>query len=297
MQADAWTLILAAGAGRRLLPITNGVPKQFWRPFGQTSLLEETLNRFAPLVPARRTVTVIDQSQRQYLTSLADGERLGNVVLQPSDRGTAAGVLLGLVTIVQHAPNAIVILSPSDHGVRNPEAFREGLRAAVSVVRDDDRQIVLLGVEPDCARVDYGWITPSRPVVPLELIDVSGFAEKPAAPDACRLFETGAVWNTMVLTARVRTLIDLYRRWLPGLYAVIAPAAGLTDLDRREYLREVYPTLVPYDFSHDLLSLGRGLSLIVWPSTVGWSDLGTPDRLLTWQAATVSAHLLAPSAA
>jgi mannose-1-phosphate guanylyltransferase len=145
--------------------------------------------------------------------------------------------------------------------------------------------------------VDYGWITPSRPVVPLELIDVSGFAEKPAAPDACRLFETGAVWNTMVLTARVRTLIDLYRRWLPGLYAVIAPAAGLTDLDRREYLREVYPTLVPYDFSHDLLSLGRGLSLIVWPSTVGWSDLGTPDRLLTWQAATVSAHLLAPSAA
>ena len=297
MQADAWTLILAAGAGRRLLPITNGVPKQFWRPFGRTSLLEETVSRFAPLVPARRTVTIIDQSQRHYLTTLAACERLGDVVLQPSDRGTAAGVLLGLVTIVQQAPNAIVILSPSDHGVQNPEAFRQGLRAAVAVVRDDDRRIVLMGVEPNRAREDYGWITPSRPVVPLELIDVSGFAEKPASSEARRLFETGAVWNTMVLTARARTLIDLYRRWLPGLYAVLAPAAALADLDRREYLREVYPTLVPYDFSHDLLSLGCGLSLIVWPSSIGWSDLGTPERLLEWQATTVSAHLLAPSAA
>ena len=297
MRADAWTLILAAGAGRRLLPLTNGVPKQFWRPFGRTSLLEETLNRFAPLVPARRTVTIIDQSQRHFLGELANSERFGDVVLQPSDRGTAAGVLLGLVTIVQRAPNAIVILSPSDHGVQNPEAFRQGLRAAVGVVRDDDRQIVLLGVEPNCAREDYGWITPSRPVVPLQLIDVSGFVEKPASSDACRLFETGAVWNTMVLTARAHRLLDLYRQWLPGLYAVLAPAAALEAFRRRDYLREVYPTLPPYDFSHDLLSLSRGLSLMVWPSSIGWSDLGTPERLLSWQTATVAAHLLAPSAA
>ena len=297
MQADVWTLILAAGSGRRLLPVTNGVPKQFWRPFGQTSLLEETINRLAPLVPARRTVTIIDHSQRQFLSDLANAERFGDVVLQPSDRGTAAGVLLGLLTIAAHNPEAIAILSPSDHGVQHPEAFRDGLRAAVAHIRDDDRRIVLFGVEPDCARADYGWITPSRPVVPLELIDVSGFVEKPAPADARRLFERGAVWNTMVLTARVSTLLGLYRRWLPGLYAVLAPAVALRGFGRYEYLREVYPTLLPSDFSHDLLSLSRGLSLIVWPSDIGWSDLGTPERLLAWQAATVASHLLAPSAA
>jgi mannose-1-phosphate guanylyltransferase len=297
MQADVWTLILAAGAGRRLLPITNGVPKQFWRPFGETSLLEETLDRFAPLVPAHRTVTIIDQSQHQYLSGLADRERLGEVVLQPSDRGTAAGVFLGLLTIISQAPDAIVVLSPSDHGVQHPEAFRDGLRRAIEVVRDDADRIVLFGVEPDGAREDYGWITPGRPVLPFELVGVSGFVEKPARSVACRLFESGAVWNTMVLVARASALLDRYRRWLPGLYRVLAPAAVVDGLDRREYLHDVYPTLLPYDFSHDLLSLTDGLSLIVWPSGIGWSDLGTPDRLLAWQARTVAAHLLAPSAA
>ena len=164
-------------------------------------------------------------------------------------------------------------------------------------VRADDRRIVLFGVEPDSAREDYGWITPSRPIAPLELIDVSGFVEKPGAADACRLFETGAVWNTMVLAARAQRLVDLYRRWLPGLYAVLAPATALDAFERRDYLRSVYPTLLPYDFSHDLLSLSLGLSLIVWPSSIGWSDLGTPERMLGWQAATVATHLLAPSAA
>jgi mannose-1-phosphate guanylyltransferase len=297
MQTDVWTLILAAGAGRRLLPVTNGVPKQFWRPFGQTSLLEATADRLAPLAPPRRTVTIIDQSQDRFLNALADRERLGQVVLQPSDRGTAAGVFLGLLTIASHAPDAIVVLSPSDHGVQHPEAFREGLQAAIDAVRDDDRRVVLFGVEPDCPREDYGWITPGRPVVPLELIDVSGFVEKPAPSSACRLFETGAVWNTMVLVARAAALLDLYRHWLPGLYTVLMPAAILEGPDRAEYLREVYPTLVPYDFSHDLLSLTVGLSLIVWPASIGWSDLGTPERLLAWQATDTAGHLLTSSAA
>jgi choline kinase len=29
-----WTVVLAAGAGRRLAEVTGGVPKQFWRAAG-----------------------------------------------------------------------------------------------------------------------------------------------------------------------------------------------------------------------------------------------------------------------
>jgi choline kinase len=38
MVKNAWTIILAAGAGRRLSSVTGGVPKQFWRMPGCRSL-------------------------------------------------------------------------------------------------------------------------------------------------------------------------------------------------------------------------------------------------------------------
>lgn len=297
MRPDAWTLVLAAGAGRRLSSVTGGVPKQFWRPQGRTSLLEDTLDRLSPLVPARRTVTIVDRSHQRFVTALANPDRLGEVVYQPEDRGTAAGVLLGLLAIVARARDAIVVLTPSDHGVRRPETYREGLRTAIDSISRDDSKIVLFGVEADQPHRDYGWITPTRVPQPYELVNVASFVEKPPAAVADELWVTGAVWNTMVLVARASTLIDLYKRHLPGLCAVFAPAVALAGRECRRYFDTIYPALPPYDFSGDVLSSASGLSLVVWPSTLGWSDLGTPERLRAWHAGPHVPLLVAHSAA
>ena len=297
MRLDAWSLVLAAGAGRRLSVMTGGVPKQFWRPQGRTSLLEDTLNRLSPVVPAHRTVTIVDRSHQPFVTALANPDRLGEIVYQPENRGTAAGVLLGLLAVAARARDAIVVLTPSDHGVRRPEIYREGLRASINSVRREASGVVLLGVDGDCVHADYGWITPARVPRPNELVPVASFVEKPSAALAAELWVTGAVWSTMVLVARVSALINLYKRHLPGLYAVFAPAATLPNRDCRRYFDAVYPTLPPYDFSHDLLAPAAGLSLVVWPSTVGWSDLGTPERLRAWHGAPHVPLLVTHSAA
>jgi mannose-1-phosphate guanylyltransferase len=55
MLAVPWTIVLAAGSGRRLARITGGIPKQFWSPPGGTTLLEQTLRRMAPLAPVPAT--------------------------------------------------------------------------------------------------------------------------------------------------------------------------------------------------------------------------------------------------
>ena len=60
MPNQLWTVILAAGAGRRLSAVTGGVPKQFWRAVHGTSLLRQTIDRFMPLAPASRTVVIVD---------------------------------------------------------------------------------------------------------------------------------------------------------------------------------------------------------------------------------------------
>ncbi|HKW01762.1 MAG TPA: sugar phosphate nucleotidyltransferase [Vicinamibacterales bacterium] len=297
MRPDAWSLVLAAGAGRRLSPVTGGVPKQFWRPQGRTSLLEDTLDRLTPIVPARRTVTIVDRSHQLFVTSLANPDRLGEIVYQPEDRGTAAGVLLGLLAIAARARDPIVILTPSDHGVRRPETYREGLRSAIEALPRITAGVALLGVEAASPQPDYGWILPARFPRAEAVVDVAAFVEKPSAARAEELWGSGAVWSTMVIVGRVSALLDLYRRHLPELFAIFAPATSLAPAACRRYFDGIYPTLPLYDFSSDILSVAAGLGLVVWPASIGWSDLGTPGRLRAWSAAPSVPLLVAHSAA
>lgn len=284
MFSDTWNVVLAAGAGRRLWPLTGGLPKQFWRANGRTSLLEDTLDRLAPLAPPARTMTVVDRSHRPYVDAMDVPSRLGTVVYQPSDRGTAAGVLLALSTIVARTPEATVILTPSDHGVADADLFRAGIDIAARSVKREANDIVLFGVQPDHPLGDYGWITPQNTVVPCQLAEVAGFVEKPPAARAADLQASGAVWNTMVLVARASRLIALYRRHLPRLHAAFAIARDAGRNGDLDALDALYASLPSYDFSRDLLTPACGLSLIVWPGTMGWSDLGTPERMLAWRA-------------
>jgi hypothetical protein len=50
--------------------------------------------------------------------------------VQPCNRGTAPGVLLPLVAILDRDPEAVVLLLPSDHFVADEPALARSLRAA-----------------------------------------------------------------------------------------------------------------------------------------------------------------------
>ena len=280
MEHTLWSVVLAAGQGRRLSSLTGGVPKQFWRPAGGSSLLDETLSRLSPLCPASRTVIVMDSGHLKYVSARPDYTTRGHIVLQPTDRGTASGVLLGLLPILAADPDATVLLTPSDHGVRNGAAFRRGVLHAVQHVQSVGG-IVLLGVAPTTPRDDYGWISVG-PEGPDGVRRVEAFVEKPHAVMARRLLASGAVWNTMVMVARVTDLVGLFRRHLPDVTPMFLRAAAMPASDRCAHIADLYPRLPARDFSRDVLAPASGLLAYTWPSSMGWMDLGTPERLNEW---------------
>ena len=271
-----WAVVLAAGAGRRLASLTGGIPKQFWRLDGGPTLLEVTLSRLEPLAPPGRTVIVVDQAHARYVAMPQPGQ----IRFQPSDRGTAAGVLFGLLPILALAPDAPVVMTPSDHGVTDARVFRAGIRhAAAQIGRRSD--VIVFGVQPDYAAEDYGWITPDvgRPG---RLRDVTAFVEKPPASLARRLHGDGALWNTMVIVARASSLLELHRRHVPEVARVFERALGLPPTIRDGWLRDAYEDLPVHDFSRDVLTPAADLLAYTWPPSLGWSDLGTPERLRRW---------------
>jgi mannose-1-phosphate guanylyltransferase len=276
---ERWAIVLAGGAGRRVSVMTGGVPKQFWAPGGGATLLTETLGRLDPLVPADRRLLLVHRDHRPYLRESPCPVR--SVMYQPSDRGTATAVLLGLLPILERNPDATVVLSPADHGVANPAQFRDGLMRAVRAVDRRRTDLVLVGAQPDHPETSYGWITPGRRIA-AGLFRVTAFVEKPARETAAALLAAGSVWNTMVLAARASALFDLMRERQPRLTSALAAAWHLASGSRAEAMADVYQRVPSADLSRDVLTGARGLGLCVWPTATGWSDLGSPDRLETW---------------
>lgn len=291
MCAALWNIVLAAGAGQRLASVTGGIPKQFWSDDGGPTLLEDTLARIAALAPPEQTVIVVDRSHRRFVHERPDVALRGRVVYQPADRGTAAGVLYGLSEVVTRDSDATVVLIPSDHGVAEPTLFVDGVVAAVADVDSHREDVVLLGAVPSHPDRDYGWISSYGRSIGSGLRSVSAFVEKPDAVTATRLFNTGAVWNTMVLVARARTLLQLFRRHLPELTRAFEAALMRDDLERRDFLQTRYDGLPRADFSRDLIARAGELFVRTWPADMGWSDLGTPDRLSRWRMSQAALQL------
>lgn len=284
MPVDLWNVVLAAGNGRRLTPVTQGIPKQYWSPGRRGSLLDETFARIAPLAPPARTTVVVDRTHDRYVQA-ARPWPADWLLYQPQDRGTAAGVLLALSPVLDSARDAIVTLTPSDHGVVDSGSFRAGVRDAAAAVSSGKVDVVLFGVEPSAPVTDYGWIAPghryswagNRPLQP-----VRAFVEKPTLDVARCLFAARALWNTMVVVARATTLRGLFETHVPHWADVFAIHRRLPNYRRQSFLAAEYANLPSADFSRDVLTPARGLAVYSWSQSMGWSDLGTPDRLYQW---------------
>ena len=276
---SGWALVLAAGDGNRLRGVTattggGHVPKQFCSFCSDRSLLAQTLERAARVVPRERIAVVVAAQHRVHWEPELAALPAGRVVVQPRNLGTATGMLLGAMAIRRLDPEASVLALPSDHAFRNEGRLRLALRRAQLAATRHRDALVLLGIEPDEPDTEYGWIVPGRGGDGLTT-GVAAFVEKPEAGLAARLMAAGALWSSFILAAGLGALLDLYRRRQPGLLAAFEGAR----IGEAGEVERLYASLPSCDFSRELLQPGSGSLRLLRVPGVGWTDLGTPERL------------------
>jgi mannose-1-phosphate guanylyltransferase len=287
-----WAIVLAAGEGMRLSAVTTAlhgraVPKQFAALHGTRTFLQRTMDRIAPLVPPRRTVVVVAEDQMRLATEQLAGYPDTQIVAQPGNRGTGAGVLLPLAHVLTQDPDAYVAVFPSDHDVQRESRFVDAVKNALGALTQAPAGVVLVGAAAESAATDLGWIS-CRGVAAEDdgtPRSVQRFVEKPDSPRALALLKSGALWNTLILITRGAALWALFAQKLPrverGLrrYREQLAQRGRADAatDRRRLLA-VYQTLPKSDLSRDVLQAASGLVAVAMVDA-GWSDCGTPERL------------------
>ncbi len=286
--SDYCGIVLAGGDGTRLSVFTRRItgderPKQFCRLIGDETLLTGTRRRACLLVAPDKLVTVVTRHHERFYRDALAGVDSRTLVEQPSNRGTAPGVLYALLRLSSLAPGRPVVMLPSDHYVSDDEAFMARVEVALETVEARPDVVVLLGIAPDRPEVEYGWIEPAELILghsPWPVYRVRRFWEKPSLPLAQRLEQAGCFWNSFVVVARPSTLEEMIRRATPGLFEAFAPIRARLGTPWEEAVaRAVYGRLSPVDLSRHVFQ-SSSESLAVLPvSGIGWSDLGDPARV------------------
>ena len=278
---QSWAIVLAAGEGTRLRELTTrggiATPKQFCSLRGGRSLLGDALVRAARIVPRKRIVVVVAAEHRRFWERELEALPRENVVVQPKNRGTAAGILLPALSVLERDPGAKLAFLPSDHFVEQEYVIEQSLRLALESLDDHGEGLTLLGITPDQPETGYGWIVPAASERLLR--PVERFVEKPEARVAEQLFAAGALWNSFLFAVRGSDLLDTFGRRLPELVSEFVRLRAMPAAERAAQLDALYERLETRDFSRDVLQGEEARLRLEIVPPCGWTDLGTPGRV------------------
>jgi len=298
MRADPhlWGVVLSGGEGVRLKALTRQIcgderPKQYVPIFGNRTLLRQTLDRVAHRIRPSQTAVVTLRSHSRFFVERWAGPEPPHVLIQPTDRGTAAGILFPIHWIARQDPDAIVAVFPSDHFVSEPTTFMALVARIAAWVHEHPARLVLLGAHPTSPEVEYGWIELGRPLDSKgrQMWEVRRFWEKPSAERAHLCLEAGCLWNTLVLVGTATTFLRAAREAVPEVCERLARAVPFFESDAEAWA-QAFALIPRADFSRAILEpCPPSLAVAAVPRLM-WSDLGSPRRVLEIFGAARSLH-------
>jgi mannose-1-phosphate guanylyltransferase len=282
-------VVLAGGRGTRFWPRSRTrTPKQLLNIVGKTTMLQQTVDRLRPLIPAERIWTVTNAEQVASLRKQLPGPARKKTLTEPVGRNTTAAIALAAIHI-QHAAkgDALMAVLPADHYIAQPERYREIVRAALEVAREPGRMVVL-GIPPTRPETGFGYIERMEPSFRqnnFPVFPVRRFTEKPELAVAKEYVASGMYqWNAGMFFWRVSTFLEALQDLLPSTYKEMETLSK--HIGKRSYesqLKKIYPRLQNISVDYAILekaapagsNVGGAGNVLVIPAEVGWSDIGS----------------------
>jgi mannose-1-phosphate guanylyltransferase len=278
----SYAVIMAGGGGTRLWPVSRkDRPKQMLPLIEERTLFQSTVQRLRGLFPPERIYVVTVRDQAAPLMEQAPEVPRANFINEPSPRGPASVVGLAATVLERHDPQAVMVVLPADHFIRNTDLFHLLIRVAVEAARHE--YLVTLGIKPTYPATVYGYIQRGK-ALPEKLnypaYRVLGFKEKPDERLARRLLAAGDhSWNSGMFIWSTRTILKEIARQLPQLSQSLAQIGPAWGTPRQESVLEtVWPGLESQTVDFGVMEHAEKVAVLP-ASGLEWSDIGNWDSL------------------
>jgi mannose-1-phosphate guanylyltransferase / mannose-6-phosphate isomerase len=274
-------VILSGGAGTRLWPVSRqAYPKPFMQLGDGESLLYKTFDRALAVVQGGKVVTVTSRDHR-FLTrdEYARHPRAAQVeqrfLLEPAGRNTAPAILLAALDVqALHGGEALMLVLPADHLIRDVGAFAADVGSAAALARDG--HLVTFGIVPTHPEPGFGYIHAGAPIVARAGRAIEAFVEKPDLATAQRYVASGDYfWNSGMFCFSAAAMLAAAEQSCPDVLAAArhCHAASEAGADPVTFERDSF--LAQRDISIDYAVMERATRRAVVPAAFDWSDIGS----------------------
>jgi mannose-1-phosphate guanylyltransferase / mannose-6-phosphate isomerase len=270
-------VLLSGGSGTRLWPLSReAYPKQFLALHGDETMLQETWRRVEPLVDG--PPIVVANEEHRFLA--AEQLRLAGVaqaaiVLEPEGRNTAPAIAAAALQARAGGADPLLLVLPSDHVVRRPDAFRAAVSEAAATA--EQGALVTFGIVPGGPETGFGYIEAAagegiRPV--------RRFVEKPDAATARAYLDAGGFyWNSGMFLFRASRYLEELQRFEPAMLAAVGEAMDKAQRDGDFIRLDGEAFRACRADSIDYAVMERTDRAMVLPVDIGWSDVGSWSAL------------------
>ena len=270
-------VLLSGGSGTRLWPLSReAYPKQFLPLAGDDTMLQATWLRVADLADAAPIVVAGEDHRFLVAEQLRQiGAPTPAILLEPIGRNTAPAIAAAALQAMAGGDDPLLLVLPSDHVVRDADAFRNAVRVAMPAA--EAGALVTFGIVPDAPETGFGYI---QSAAGEGVRQVLRFVEKPDAATAQSYLDDGGYfWNSGMFLLRASRYLEELQRFRSDIVGAVRAAfdGAARDGDFIRLDKDAFATC-PSD-SIDYAVMEKTDAAMVLPVDIGWNDVGSWSAL------------------
>ncbi len=279
----AFAVIMAGGVGSRFWPKSRArKPKQFLNILSSKSLIEQTIERINPLIPEKDILIVSNKNQTAELVQVLPKFPIQNIILEPQSKNTAPCIGLASLFIKRQQPDAVMVVLPSDHLIRDSDKFLDTLKIGIESAYET-KGLITIGIQPTYPSTGYGYIQfvddEESELASKGVYKVKTFAEKPNLETAKKFIESGDfLWNSGMFIWRVDVILEEIKTYLPDIYEELMKIDEAIGKDEfKNVLEQSYGRMKAISIDYGVMEKTNRAYVI--KANFSWSDVGSWEEV------------------